>query len=219
MAAVFQGYALETNAATGSIDTELCQNVLSDIAQQCIQDGDFSGSLITSSSQVYNLAKTLFPGNLIQSGPAASRPSITVAAISSSTQAEAGILTLKATSDRGAGANTPIVSSLIASPTQIGPATDSQSQPDPGINGSPGRTATGTDSAGSSASILNRGLVPPIPVASASVKGLAAPSNSRLVGSIVPSTSRYYADSAGLVVPSGLSAASIQFRLPNLSLQ
>lgn len=205
MAAVFQGYALETNAATGSIDTELCQNVLSDIAQQCIQDGDFSGSLITSSSQVYNLAKTLFPGNLIQSGPAASRPSITAAAISSSTQAEAGILTSQATSDRGAGANTPIVSSSIASPTQIGAATISQSRPDPGINGSPGQTATVTDSAGSSASILTEGIVPPIPVASASVKGLAAPSNSRLVGSIVPSTSRYYADSAGLVVPSGLS--------------
>ncbi len=181
---VLQGCALQTNAATGSIDIELCQNVLSDIAQQCIQDGDFSGSLITSSYPVYNLTETLFPGNVIQSGPAASRPSITAAAVSSSTQAEAGILTLKAASNRGAGAHTLMVSSPIASPPQIGAATISQSQPDLGTTGSPGQTATGVDSAGSSASILNGGVVPPIPVASASVKGLASPSTSSLSGAL-----------------------------------
>ena len=71
LSASFQGYGLRTNASSSSLDTGLCQNVLLNIAQSCIQNAKYYGGLYFSQRQMFNLSNTIYPLNPILSGPGA----------------------------------------------------------------------------------------------------------------------------------------------------
>lgn len=47
----FQGYGLATNASSSSLDTGLCQNVLSKIAQSCVLNANYYGGLYFRSAK------------------------------------------------------------------------------------------------------------------------------------------------------------------------
>lgn len=77
LSASFQGYGLRTNASSSSLDTGLCQNVLSDIAQSCVLNANYYGGLFFSQRQMFNLSNTIYPGNPILSGLGAAQASST----------------------------------------------------------------------------------------------------------------------------------------------
>ena len=77
LSASFQGYGIRTNASSSSLDTGLCQNVLSDIAQSCVLNANYYGGLYFSQRQMFNLSNTIYPGNPILSGLGAAQASST----------------------------------------------------------------------------------------------------------------------------------------------
>lgn len=79
----FQGYGLRTNASSSSLDTSLCQNVLSNIAQSCVLNANYYGGLYLTQRQMFDLSNKIYPQNPILSGLGSVQASTTVPAPSS----------------------------------------------------------------------------------------------------------------------------------------